>query len=345
MNTIPGGISSEKEQKLSVLLSDSAVDISNKYSTLDPAPLQVQDKQRFDFAVQTALVECFETILDYCMLPEVMRMSHLSRAYRKSVLDYLRQRIDSHLRTWFNDSARFRNTLRATSSIVSGSTVLSFALGVDWGVQDLDIYVGAGVIAITKPAEHCAELLEYLVGVEGYRPEAAFGDASDVSFAGIVSTPAPLAFDKYGDVLVKSITAVYKLSKTRSVPGQKEPVTVHIDVIKGRFTNPVTIISEFHSTQVMNWMSADNITIRYPVFTFAMRGIVNRKRHVFGGPNDASWKEKYAARGFRIFDDHRSLDIPRGTSPAAIVRSNLGVAYMRMPYGRGSGVDQFNDTY
>ncbi|KAG8920441.1 hypothetical protein FRC00_010014 [Tulasnella sp. 408] len=345
MNTIPSEISSEKEQKLSMRHSDSAADVSNKSLTLDPDSLQVKDKERFDFAMQTVFIECLETILDYSMLPEVMKISHVSRAFRKHVLDYLRQRIDSYLRTWFNDSARFRNMLRATSSIVSGSTVLSFALGVDWGVQDLDIYIGAGARGATNPIDGCADLLEYLVGVEGYQPEAAFGDASDVTFNGIVPTPAPIEFNKYGEAMIKSITAVYKLSKTRSVPGQKDPVTVHIDVIKGRRTNPAKLISEFHSTQVMNWMSADNITIRYPVFTFAMRGVFNWERLSFGGPKDMLWKEKYVARGFKIFATHHLLDIPRGNSRTAVARSNLGLACMRIPYGQGSGVDQFNNMY
>ncbi|KIO24798.1 hypothetical protein M407DRAFT_98185 [Tulasnella calospora MUT 4182] len=345
MDTILGELPSEEERKR-LMPSDLTADISNKSSILDSALLfDVKDERRFHFAVQTVLIECLETILDHSMLPEVMKISHLSRAFRKSVLDYLRQRIDSHLRTWFTDSAGFRNMLRATSSIVSGSTVLSFALGVDWGVQDLDIYVGAGTIGVTNPVDRCAKLLEYLVEVEGYQPQAAFGDASDVRFSGIIPTIAPIEYDKYGWVVVKSIFAVYKLSKTRSVPGQKEPITVHIDVINGRVANPTKIISEFHSTQVMNWVSADNITITYPVLTFTMRGAVNWNRASFSGPTDTLWWEKYAARGFKIFESHNAMDILRGTSWAALVRGNFDLAAcMRMPYGQGSEVDQFNNT-
>ncbi|KAG8924487.1 hypothetical protein FRC01_011431 [Tulasnella sp. 417] len=323
MNEISGELPTEEKKTRLMLLSDLAADISNKSSSLDPALLpDVKENRPFHSTVQTVLIECLEIILDYSMLPEVMKMSHLSRAFRQSVLEYLRQRIDGHLKTWFNDSACFRNMLKTTSSIVSGSTVLSFALGVDWGVQDLDIYVGAGDGGATRPIDRCAELLEYLVEVEGHQPEASFGVASDITFRGIVPTPAPITFTKYGEILAKSIVAIYKLSKTRSVPGQKEPIIVHIDVIKGRVANPAKIIPEFHSTQVMNWMSADNITITYPVLTFAMRGVVNWDRRSFGGPQDTLWKEKYAARGFKLFAGHSSLDLPSGTSRAAIAQSN-----------------------
>lgn len=94
----------------------------------------------------------------------------------------------------------------------------------------------------------------------------------------------------------------------------------------------------------MNWMSADNITVTYPVLTFAMKGVVNRNRQSFDGPKDPLWKEKYTARGFKIFDTHDSLNTRCGTSCTAIERCSYDIGCMRMPYGQGSVADQFGAT-
>ncbi|KAG8894674.1 hypothetical protein FRC00_008590 [Tulasnella sp. 408] len=236
--------------------------------------------------------------------------------------------------------------LRATSSIVSGSTVLAFALGVNWGVQDLDIYVGGEFDDEDAPAGDCAKLLAYLVEVEGFRPQTAFGETRDITFDGIIPTPAPTISDGYGGTMdPEVIRTVYKLVRERSLPGYQEPITVHIDVIECAFDNPIQIISEFHSTQVMNWMSADNISITYPVLTFAMKGIVNPNRPSFDGPKDPLWKAKYSARGFKIFDNHNSLIVPCGTSCTDLARCSYDIGCMRMPYGQGSVADQFEETY
>ncbi|KAG9050965.1 hypothetical protein FS837_000628 [Tulasnella sp. UAMH 9824] len=341
-----GRLSSQEERKFTALLADITAGVSYKM-TLNPAsPSRIKDKRRFHLAAQTVLAESLETILDHSMLPGVMKISHLSRGHRAFVLEYLRRRIDNHLQTWFNDPARFRDMLRATSSIVSGSTVLAFALGEDWGVQDLDIYVGGEFDDEDAPAGDCAKLLRYLVEVEGFRPKTAFGEARDVTFDEIVPTPAPTRTDEYGeDWGPEAIRTVYKLVRERSVPGYEEPITVHIDVIECAFDNPVRIISEFHSTQVMNWMSADNITTAYPVLTFAMKGVVKQNRLSFDGPKDPLWKEKYTARGFKIFDDHNTLIVPCGTSCTNLARSSYDIGCMRMPYGQGSVVDQFEETH
>ncbi|KAG8921672.1 hypothetical protein FRC01_000134 [Tulasnella sp. 417] len=267
------------------LLSDITEGISYKM-TLNPAPPpKPKAKQRFHLAAPTVLTECLETILDRSMLPEVMKISHLSRGHRAFVLEYLGRRVDSHLHAWFDDPAHFRDVLRATSSMISGSTVLAFALGVEWGLQDLDIYVGCGIDHDKAPGLDSAMLLEYLIEVEGFRPQAVFGYIRDATFHGITPTPVSTSFDEYGDPIGPDIIqAVYKLVRERTVPGQEEPITVHIDVIESEFENPIEIIGQFHSTQVMNWMSADNITIAYPVLTFAMQGVVNRNRQSFDGP-------------------------------------------------------------
>lgn len=137
-----GRLSSQGDGDFSTLLSEITGEISYKMALSPAPPPKIKDKRRFHLAAQTLLTECLEAILDCSILPGVMKISHLSRGHRAFVLEYLRRRVDSRLQTWFNDPARFRDMLRATSSMVSGSTVLAFSLGVDWGVQDLDIYVG-----------------------------------------------------------------------------------------------------------------------------------------------------------------------------------------------------------
>ncbi|KAG8972146.1 hypothetical protein FRC05_010314 [Tulasnella sp. 425] len=300
MGTISNELSPNEEQKLSMILSDIRKHIPNRPIRESIQLLETMAIQRFQLAAQTVLKECLEIILDSAMLPEVAKISHLSRAYRASVLDYLRRRVDGLLRTWFTDPACFRDILRTTGSMVSGSTALAFALGVDWGLQDLDIYVGSDTSGVGNPAGRRAQMLRHLVEVEGYRPQAAFGDASDPTFSKISSIPFRGASNPY-DVDIDIINTVYKLTKTTTTTTEEGRITTvthtttDIDVIECVHTNPIEIVSDFHSTPVMNWISADNITITYPVLTFAMRGIVNRNRLTFNGKKEKLWKEKYAA--------------------------------------------------
>lgn len=202
--------------------------------------------------------------------------------------------------------------MRATHSVVSGSVALAFVMGANWELKDLDIYTPRG--------EGCQAMLAHLIGKEGYtlQPQAA-----------------PETFDYLDDTAFSKILAVHKLSKIVQVIGEDKHRTLSIDVIEAASPNAVIPIFRFHSTVVMNWITADSIFVTYPKLTFHHKGLINQKQGLESPVRENEWKDKYLKRGFMLranpaaFGDGGSC----GDGCPLVLRSTFDVACLEFVFG------------
>ncbi|KIK11917.1 hypothetical protein PISMIDRAFT_66221, partial [Pisolithus microcarpus 441] len=129
--------------------------------------------------------------------------------------------------------------LRSCDAVISGSTALRLLLpemGTPWRPTDLDIYV---------PRSTSMQMLRHLKS-EGYK----------------LVTDVPEDNHQYTN---SDIASVMVVSNGRS----------KIDIIVSRTSAAISPIFQFHSTAVMNFISADTIFCCYPNLTLRLLSLVN----------------------------------------------------------------------
>ncbi|KAH9887375.1 hypothetical protein C8Q73DRAFT_604318, partial [Cubamyces lactineus] len=129
--------------------------------------------------------------------------------------------------------------LRATMSVVSGSTVLHIidqARSPTWKPNDLDIYA---------PLDGAGRVASYLIDVEHYSWKGLQESSYESDHSGF--------------------KAVIHLSK-----GDQQ-----IDVIQSVTTSALYPLPFFWSTHVMNYFTADMFCVVYPTYTLQGRGLLN----------------------------------------------------------------------
>ncbi|KAH7931035.1 hypothetical protein BV22DRAFT_1042808 [Leucogyrophana mollusca] len=184
------------------------------------------------------LTEVMDNMFDVMALDVLQSFGSACKAHRKWVIEYLRRRKRCLLAKFIADLASFDDTLRATSSVISGSVALQFLLPQDatrWPSTDLDIYTTAA----------------------GYKGVA---DA--------------LLCEKYILISTGSSRPCYTQSTIRTVFTFAKG-GLRIDVVISASACAILPIFQFHSTIVMNYLSADSFFSAYPLFTNQFRGLVN----------------------------------------------------------------------
>ncbi|KAG8925836.1 hypothetical protein FRC00_003566, partial [Tulasnella sp. 408] len=278
--------------------------------------------ERSHVLLETAL----DSILDHLALCDVVTVGQASRALRGAVKNYVQRRIHSLLSGWFKHPNYFRKLLHSSRGVLSGSTVLAFILGLDWGQQDLDIYMPRGPNGQNDPSYYLRMLQDYLTEVEGYKIDSV-QTVDDV----VVNPPPdelPLIHqfinidgDAEGgfemDYSNGKVRTVVKLSLP--IPSSMKPAK--IDLIEGTDeSSPIAPISRFHTTFVMNFISASSITVLYPHQTFMMQGLLNERIDITR-PKQIAWMEKYQSRGLKIISDPSTMDMPCGPACRTIWRT------------------------
>ncbi|KIO24789.1 hypothetical protein M407DRAFT_25843 [Tulasnella calospora MUT 4182] len=268
--------------------------------------------QNIHFVFQHVL----DAILDQCQLDEVVLFGQLSIYFRVRVKNYLVRRWHATLSNWIQKPVLFRDCMRHTKSVISGSTALAFADGSDWDSQDLDVYTARG--------RGRDMVLSHLIHIEGYKVEMVTGDDEE--------SPEPQVTPVYKNSQIKSVT---KLSKQVYSKALKQDVTRRIDVIESAVQNSISPILRFHTSFVINWITSDSINVAYPKLTFAHIGLVN-DRIKLDRPKDQIWREKYMERGFRMILDTYELDpMSCGSACPALWRSTDDVGCMSVQFGDG----------
>ncbi|PPQ83057.1 hypothetical protein CVT26_011788 [Gymnopilus dilepis] len=205
----------------------------------------------------------------------------LYRIYSKSVWDP-----DTHYGRWFHDVAYFKELLHHTGAVVSGSFALQFFGRLYYPSSDMDIFLRAA-----GADDFCSWLREegYYCSADRYEyGELAGGESTHYTKAVANKT-------SFHDPLL----GVYAFKKDiTSLSGKGETLCIQIIVVD---VDPVQhILFDFHSTCVMNFLTAFEGVSVFPWSTFVDRvSYISRIRR----ENEArvsGWTKKYEKRGFLV---------------------------------------------
>ncbi|KAG2155404.1 hypothetical protein DEU56DRAFT_750968 [Suillus clintonianus] len=216
--------------------------------------------------------EVQKIILENMTLPDLMSFAKTRIENREGITEYIAKRRAGLFRAYVHDVDALIKVLDRTGSLVSGSSALSLVQAEAEAVvtQDLDFYV-------TESFE--AEVVKHFKENEGY-----------VSKQDVVKKPE---YDS------SAISKIIKLAN-----GDKK-----IDIITTHWTCAIAPILQFHSTAVMNYVTAQSIVSLYPRWTAANMSFVNPQMYVCGKTNlrTVDVLMKYIRRGFKISADPFSL--------------------------------------
>jgi len=175
----------------------------------------------------------------------------------------------------------FLEFLTRTSTIISGSAaLLVFCPGL-FIPGDLDIYCSE---------ENLDKVLDFF--------------QTYTEYASPTETPAKdeLARDVDYDAWVFSVNHIAKVQKIYCPPPPKsnrEPTIVNIIAVQQ--ISPITAISYFHSTPVMNIITGKGAMCIYPELTLRMRGVINTYRSSMSSTTKfTTCLDKYRERGFDL---------------------------------------------
>ena len=171
----------------------------------------------------------------------------------------LKRAYDKVLSPFTDEPDVFRSVMRDTGSVISGSTALWYLMRMpdSWTPNDMDI---------VTPYSSFSDVLSYLMTLPG---------------ATLIDEQA----DDYR--FLPGYCCRYRVRTTGG----------YIDILQSRTDSPLTVITGYWSTHVMNAMSADAFWSAYPSLTLAGIGIYNLT------PEGGSYTyavERHGQRGFRI---------------------------------------------
>lgn len=216
--------------------------------------------------------------LDYLLDNETVEIAELvaqlTDKTAQSVAWYIGRRINRAFSPWVDDPLAFRELLRSTKSVVSGSLALKAAVASPWRCNDMDIYVPSGDVK--------DKFVDFLQGQESYHVMGRW----------IVNTPGIKRQPFF--TFIASITRL-----KRSIRTLQGTVTKRIRLLQSTddATKP---IASFSASWCMNWIGSDEIIVLYPDMTFAHGGVLNQARKSTN--LQALWLSKYISRGFRLVE-------------------------------------------
>jgi hypothetical protein len=258
---------------------------------------------------------------------QLVAMGQLHRDLFNHPSEFLCTSLRTFLKSgWLDDPVAFRSRMREWGIVISGSSALSFIDHDDrWAPNDLDLYC---------PSQYASALLEYLKHAEGYVSQENINQDHEQ-----YKNPAPGTASN-----IQSVTKLRKLrlteelctrveqleAKTSSANSDDEHYyldraeleairkdgTVSIDVVVSKTQCSLDPIFDFHSTVVMNFISADEVVSLYPVFTQARQSIIQNDR---GGDKMNAALSKYASRKYSTFRSR--LHLLRGQKCGALCPS------------------------
>lgn len=273
------------------------------------------------------LVQCLDEILDNCTLPDVLSVSHASKSLQPAVMAYISRRVDRSLKSWFSNRLAFRQELRDSSAIVSGSFVLALATSPSWIPRDLDVYVGSTHGFIT--------LSHYFKEREGFIDPTQPNPLDPMHAHPDAQPPYPQDHDNPS--LPQGGFANYcRLAKTVQLNEQAE--YMFIDLIQTQSRHPANFVLRFPASCVMNWLTANEIVMTYPDIT--CNNVALLRPHCLPSTSGAAkakedaWLMKYKDRGFQIVatvDD--STYCTCGSACPYLQRNSYDESCRRISYG------------
>lgn len=216
-----------------------------------------------------AIVES-NALFEFLPLRELLIIAGFSPLLKHYVQLFVLRRFHDTFGRQLGDFEDFCAFWRTQKFYLTGSSVLHFITQDEgWMPKDLDFVVGRN---------HVEPLLAQLKQ-RGFHPYETEIDASGSSHS-----------VQY--VLNRDIHAIYRLAKSDRKLGM-----ILIDVVESTLADPLSTICYFHSTQVMNFMTADSLTMLYPDLTMEHIGVI--REHDYDIDHLV---QKYKQRGFEMYD-------------------------------------------
>ncbi|KIO04731.1 hypothetical protein M404DRAFT_57431, partial [Pisolithus tinctorius Marx 270] len=185
-------------------------------------------------------LEIKQHILGYCNIQDIAILAQASAVLNGLARDFVQHRLRLLTKPFFENTETLLGILRTCDAVMSGSCALHVLLPANetcWIPSDLDIYVSCRHMACLSVA--------HLVDT-GY----------------VVVCQRTVDAGPYG---LSSIHLVVSFANDRQ----------SIDVIVSSTVAAVSPIFEFHSTTMMNFISADHIFCAYPALTLHLMSLVN----------------------------------------------------------------------
>jgi hypothetical protein len=240
--------------------------LSNKIETLASRKKVQIAMRQFSRGFQV-LNTCTPEIASHLIFQDaisLLQVCHSTRLWQRSVLLSMVLRL---LGRHFSNPRKMRNMMRRIGAIISGSSALWLVDSdrASWEPGDLDIYV---------PRNMAQTMIDFLLQ-EGYQ------------LASIPDGEHPGG---------PYIDLGHLASVTKLIKGD-----CRIDLMESLSQSSVLPITLFHNTIVMNYMTADSISMMYPKLTFQRKGVrANPDRR-----STSKWQLKYSSRGFYVFFETR----------------------------------------
>lgn len=185
------------------------------------------------------LHEIWNSIFAFLCLPDVCQFAHTSKLCYDVAQRYITYRRRLLTKPFFDNPDEIFRILAACNAVISGSSVLYLLLperDILWKPGDLDIYV----------CDKDLELLLRNLGSCGYQVSTTEYGTDD---------PYPYSH------IQKIFTLHHQKSK--------------IDVIVSKTSTPISPIFQYHSTVVMNFLTANSLFCAYPELTLQKKSIIN----------------------------------------------------------------------
>ncbi|KAH7099616.1 hypothetical protein BKA62DRAFT_621259 [Auriculariales sp. MPI-PUGE-AT-0066] len=259
----------------------------------------------------------YDLLYDYCTPGMLQRLARTCSSVYGETADYLRHtfsiRLTKQLARFFGDNEgalAFRQLQARLEFLICGSQALQLMDRTTYENSDLDLYISRS---------HTKEVGEYLLAA-GYTyirlREPCIGPAS---FEDAIHRFEDLDSDDYpfstrtGEFRTFTFRKRLNPSDT-SVPLHEDSSALQVQVVAARRRGHLfSVVLQFHSTVVMNFIAWDRAVSMYPRATFERReGLLNYDKKSF---SDTPAIEKYESRGFRIRTEIESHDFTRSQDP------------------------------
>ena len=206
-------------------------------------------------------------VLRECDVPCLFAFYH-DIGWRTEAGEELNDRYQELLGNFTEDASGFREMMRRTNCIISGSVALWFLMGSpkEWTPNDMDILV---------PQDTFLDVVQFLEGLDGAGPH---------DFVIPPDWPYP----------VEAYTARATIHTPRG----------RFDVLQSARESPLFPIPFYWSTHLMNALTSDALYCAYPALTLIRQGVYpgHEGQHIGGMA-----VEKHLARGFAVHYDRTEV--------------------------------------
>lgn len=212
-------------------------------------------------------------------LPSVLMLMATSIQYEEIGQSHLHHRLTMLIRRFFKNMQQFLDILDETGTVISGSAALWFMMPPDeggWVPKDLDLYTTS--YGYKKLRGHLLKK----------------------------------GFHQMDSVQTKHDNPNYPIMSGMKLVTNFKKMNVSIDVIVSRRTSPFGPIFHFHSTMVMNFISARGFFSAYPRLTEKHRALASPIGYL---PSEEPTPKllkilgKYVDRGFDIRSDPKEWEV------------------------------------